>query len=177
VRSQEIARRYATALYQVSSEESGIEAMEQELHHLARATLEDPDVRGFLGHPLVPRDAKTAFLERAFPDTSERMKGFLRVLIRNRRETYLDLIYDEFVDLRIEAEGKLHVTAVTAQPLSDDDKIRLSARLEAALNHPVQLEEKFDSSLIGGVRIEADGHVLDGSLRARLAGLRKQLEE
>jgi len=175
VRSQEIARRYATALYQVSAEESAIETTEQELHQLAQATLEDPAVRGFLGHPLVTRDAKAAFLERAFPETSEQMRGFLNVLIRNRRETYLDLIYDEFVDLQIAAEGKLHVTAVTARPLSDDDKMRLSARLEATLHHPVRLEERIDPSLIGGLRIEADGHVLDGSLRARLTGLRKQL--
>ena len=177
MRSQEIARRYATALYQISVEDAATEAMEQELSDLTRGAIDDAAVRGFLGHPLVPREAKSAFLERAFPNTSERMKGFLNVLIRNRRETYLDLIYDEFVDLRIAAEGKLHITAATAQPLSDDDKARLSARLEAALGRAVQLEERIDPSLIGGLRIEADGHVLDGSLRARMTSLRKQLEE
>jgi F-type H+-transporting ATPase subunit delta len=177
VRSQEIARRYATALYQVSVEDATVEATERELNELARETVGDPAVRGFLGHPLVPREAKTAFLEQAFPDTSERVKGLLKVLIRNRRATYLDLIHDEFAELRIAAEGKIHVTAVTAQALSNDDKARLTARLEAALHRPVELEETIDPSLIGGLRIEADGHVLDGSLRARLAGLRKQLEE
>ncbi len=177
MRSQEIARRYATALYQISVEDATTEAVERELSDLSREAIDDATVRGFLGHPLVPREAKSAFLDQAFPNSSERMKGFLNVLIRNRRETYLDLIYDEFVDLRILAEGKLHVTAASAQPLSDDDQARLNARLEAALGRPVQLEERIDPSLIGGLRIEVDGHVLDGSLRARMTSLRKQLEE
>jgi F-type H+-transporting ATPase subunit delta len=177
VRSKEIARRYASALYQVAVEEEAVEMTEDELRDLAQTATEDADIRQFLAHPLVPREVKSEFLKQAFPDRSERMKGFLRVLIHNQRETYLDLIYDEFVELRIAAEGMLRVAVATAQTLTEQDRDRLRERLEAALHRPVQLDESIDPSLIGGLRIEADGHVLDGSLRARLTGLRKQLEE
>jgi len=177
VRSQEIARRYAAALYQISVEDTAVEEIENELAVVAASTSDEPEVRRFLAHPLVPRETKSKFLETAFPETSGRMKNFLELLIRNRRETYLDLIHDQFVEIRTAAEGMIQVTVTTAQVLSDEDRERLSERLEMALNRPVQLEELIEGDLLGGARIEAAGHVMDGTIRARLGELRKQLEE
>jgi len=177
VRSQEIARRYAAALYQVSAEDAAVKEIEDELAAVAIGTSDEPEVRRFLAHPLVPRETKSLFLETAFPETSGSMKNFLELLIRNHRETYLDLIYDEFVEIRTAADGMIQVTVTTAQTLSDEDRGRLTERLEKALSRPVQLEERIEEDLLGGVRIGAAGHVIDGTIRARLRELRKQLEE
>lgn len=177
MRSQEIARRYAAALYQVAVEDTAVREIEGELAAVAESASGESEVHRFLAHPLVPRETKSEFLATAFPQTSVRMKNFLELLIRNRRETYLELIYDEFVDIRTEAEGMIQVTVTTAQSLSAEDRGRLSERLEKALNRPVQLEECIDANLLGGARIETAGHVMDGTIRARLGELRKQLEQ
>ncbi|MFC2079364.1 ATP synthase F1 subunit delta [Candidatus Bipolaricaulota bacterium] len=177
MRSQEIARRYAAALYQVSVEDTAVKEIELELASVAASASDEPEVRRFLAHPLVPREAKSKFLAAVFPEASGRMKNFLELLVRNRRETYLDLIYEEYVDIRTAAEGKIQVAITTAQTLSDEDKGRLIERLEKALERPVQLEERIDESMLGGARIEAAGRVMDGTIRARLRELRKQLEE
>ena len=177
MRSQEIARRYAAALYQVSVEDTSVKEIESELAVVAKSTADGPEVHRFLAHPLVPREIKSEFLASAFPQTSDRMQNFLELLIRNRRETYLDLIYDKFVEIRTAAQGMIQVTVTTAQALSDEDRERLNERLETALNRPVQLEECIEESLLGGARIEAAGHVMDGTIRARLEKLRTQLEE
>jgi F-type H+-transporting ATPase subunit delta len=175
LRSQEIARRYAAALYQIAAEDHAVSEMEDELAAIAVETSENIDVRRFLAHPLVPRGAKSELLLRAFPSTSERMRNFLDLVIGNRRETYLDLIYKEFTDIRATDEGRVQVTVTTAQTLSEEDRQRLLQRLEAALKHPVLLEERTDEDLLGGARIETAGRVMDGTLRARLAALRMQL--
>jgi len=176
VRSQEIARRYATALYQVSVDDAAVEAIEGELAAVAVGTSRDLDVSRFLSHPLVPKETKSEFLATAFPEASERMRSFLELLTHNRRETYLDLIYDEFVDIRTAAEGMIQVRVTTAHALSEDDTERLSVRLETALGCPVRLEKHIDETMLGGARIEAAGQVLDGTIRARLGELRQQLE-
>ena len=177
MRSQDIARRYAAALYQVSVEGAAVKVIENELAVVAESTADEPDVRRFLAHPLVPKETKLTFLTAAFPKTSDRMKRFLALLIRNRRETYLDLIHDEFVNIRAADEGMVQVAVTTAQKLSDEDRGRLSERLEKALNRPVQLEERIDENILGGARIESSGHMMDGTIRARLGDLRKQLEQ
>ena len=176
MRSQEIARRYAAALFQLAAEEDRVTPIEGELSRVVQAVSEETDVKRFLAHPLVPREQKSRLLEQLFPEASPRMKNFLELLIRNQRETYLDLILDEFTKMRTEAEGRVRVSVTTAYALTEDQVTRLSERLEKTLHHPVQLDERIDDAVLGGLRIEADGHVLDGTIRARLAGLRRQLE-
>lgn len=177
MRSQEIARRYATALYEVAVENAAVNETENELANIVEVASGETEAHRFLAHPLVPREKKSHFLAAAFPETTSRMNNFLELLIRNRRETYLDLIYHEFVRIKTAAAGMIQVAVITAQPLSDQDKRRLTNRLEKALKKPVQLDEHVEDSLLGGIRIEAAGHVMDGTIRARLEELRKKLEE
>jgi F-type H+-transporting ATPase subunit delta len=176
VRSQEVARRYAVALYQLSAEQEAVEATEEELLAVVDETRQTRDIAQYLAHPLVSRERKTEFVSKVFPDLSGRMRNLFGLLIRNRREVYLDLIYEEFLAARAEAEGLVPVCVTTARPLSEDEKDRLTENLESALKRRVRLEERIDEGLLGGARIETEGRVIDGSLRARLEGLRARLE-
>ncbi len=75
MRSQEIARRYAAALYQVSVEDTAVKQIEVELASIAASASDEPEVRRFLAHPLVPRGTKLEFMAAAFPDTSENLRS------------------------------------------------------------------------------------------------------
>ena len=176
MRSQEVARRYASALYQLAAEQEAVGLTEDELRAVVDETTRTREISRYLAHPLVARERKTEFVRVVFPDLSERMRNLLGLLIRNRREAYLDLIYTEFRAARAEAEGLVPVCVTTARPLNDEERDRLTSNLERALNQRVLLEERIDERLLGGARIETNGRVIDGSLRARLAGLQARLE-
>lgn len=176
MRSQEVARRYAVALHQLAAEEGAVDATEEELRAVIEETTKMREIARYLTHPLVSREQKAEFVRRVFPDLSQRTRNLFAVLIRNRRESYLDLIYTEFLAARAEAQGLIPVSVTTARPLSDGERDRLTASLEKALAHRVQLKERIDEALLGGARIETDGRVIDSSLRARLEGLRARLE-
>jgi F-type H+-transporting ATPase subunit delta len=176
VRSQEVARRYAIALYQLAAEQDAVGATENELRAVVDEVTQTRAISRYLAHPLVSRERKTEFVSKVFPELSERMRNLFGLLIRNRREVYLDLICAEFLAARSEAEGSVPVRVTTAHPLSDEERDRLTANLERALKQRISLEERIDEGLLGGARIETDGRVIDGSLRARLDGLRACLE-
>ena len=53
----------------------------------------------------------------------------------------------------------------------------MQAKLERAWSRPVVLAEQIDRTLVGGLRIEVDGHVVDASIRLRLERLQRQLQE
>jgi len=135
-----------------------------------------PDFDRFFNHPLVSRDRKSELIDQAFPDLSEYLRNLFVLLIRNGREGYLDLIYEEFRSLRSEEEGIVRVKVLTAKELSAKDRERLMDRLAVGLGKRVQLEEEIDASLIGGVRLDIGGKVLDGTLRTRLESLRSFIE-
>jgi F-type H+-transporting ATPase subunit delta len=176
VRSQEVARRYAIAFYQLAAEQDAVDPTEDELRAVIDEVTQTRAISRYLAHPLVSRERKTEFVSKVFPELSERMRNLFGLLIRNRRESYLDLIYAEFLAARAEAEGLVPVRVTTAHPLSDEERDRLTANLERALKQRVSLEERIDEDLLGGARIETDGRVIDGSLRARLNRLRARLE-
>ena len=177
MRAVGVARRYADALYQVAAEREAIDATEQELKAVVSGVEQEADFGRFLAHPLVSREEKKDLVEKAFPNLSEPLANLLRLLIRNRRESYLDLIRDQFVKVRVEAEGLAKIDVATAKPLSKAEKTQLGDHLEAALGRRVLLDERVDESLIGGVRIEMDGRVIDGTLQARLGRLRALMGE
>ncbi|MGB2983567.1 MAG: ATP synthase F1 subunit delta [Candidatus Bipolaricaulia bacterium] len=176
MRSREIAKRYARALHAVAVEEGTVVAIEEELQSVVREMKEVEDFERFLTHPLISREKKTALVVSAFPDLSTYVANTIRLLIRNRREGYIDLIYDEFLEARATAEKYARVRVVTAQPLSDDDRLRLKERLEAALGRAVNLEDRLEEGLLAGARIEVEGKTIDATLRANLSELRSSLE-
>lgn len=69
-------------------------------------------------------------------------------------------------------EGKL----LSAKPLGQDQLRAIESRFTALLGGPVCLTEETDPSLLGGVRVEIDGRVYDGSLRLQLQEVLKALQ-
>jgi len=176
VKSREIAHRYAEALYRLASEQGKVDQIDSEYEQLLADTTEVPEVNLFLAHPLVSRQKKNRLIEQAFPQLSVYLRNLMHLLIRNGREDYLGLIFEEFLSLRAEEEGVIRVQVATAQEFSSDDRSRLTDRLTEALGRRVKLEERLDPGLLGGVRLEVDGRVIDGTLRAKLEGLLAVLE-
>lgn len=176
MRSREIARRYAEALYKLAAEETLVDTIEEGYGQVLTEIEGVPDFDRFFTHPLVSRERKSELIDQVFPDLSAYLRNLFVLLIRNGREGYLDLIYEEFRSLRSEEEGIVRVKVLTAKELSTKDRERLTDRLVKGLGERVKLEEEVDVSLIGGVRIEIGGKVLDGTLRTRLEGLRSFIE-
>ena len=54
---------------------------------------------------------------------------------------------------------------------------RLKERLEAQSGKTVTLQCSVDASLLGGVRVDFDGRVFDGSLRRRMDEIKKVLDQ
>jgi len=175
VRSREIAERYAAALYAVAREGGIVDQTEAELSSIVDAMRTIPDFSRFLAHPLIGRESKISLLEEGFPGLSEYMRNMVRLLVRNGRESYLDMIYERFLAVRAEAEGITRVRVIAAAPLSPEERSRLKERLEEAFRGPVRIAEEHDERLIAGVRLEVEGKVIDGTLRARLDALRSSL--
>jgi len=176
VRSRGIARRYAEALYDLAREQASVDEIESAYQQVLTDIAGVPEVSLFLAHPLVSREKKNELIDRAFPALPGHLRNLVRLLIRNGREDYLDLIYEEFLTLRADEEGVIRVQIATAQEFSSEDRSRLTDRLAKALGRRVRLEERLDPGLLGGVRLEVDGRVIDGTLRAKLEGLLSVLE-
>lgn len=66
-------------------------------------------------------------------------------------------------------------TVITAIDLDPDARERVRKAIEAAVSGSVELDVRIDPALVGGLKVEVDGHLFDGSVKARLEALRQHL--
>ena len=103
--------------------------------------------------------------------TDSAFARFLAVLGEKQRLPALPEIAAQFDRLRRDHERVLKVVARTAVALEADQASALKAALERRFARTVVLENVLDPAVLGGAVIDADGLVIDGSVRGRLHAL------
>jgi F-type H+-transporting ATPase subunit delta len=64
---------------------------------------------------------------------------------------------------------------VAAVPLSEAQRERLAAALRRLYGRPVRINLDIDREVVGGIRVEVEGEVLDGTMSGRLDEARRRL--
>jgi F-type H+-transporting ATPase subunit delta len=174
---ESIARRWARAVFELGKEAGSLPAVSRDLGAFADVYAGSDELATALDNPLVPEPARDAIVG----DIAGRLglgeiaKNTLRLLVRKRRIAAVPEIARQLARLSDEDAGLLRAEVTSAGPLSEAYLGRLRAELEKATGRKVAVSHKQDPSLIGGVVTRIGDQVIDGSVRARLAGFRDSL--
>lgn len=165
----ETSKEYAEALFAVACEENAKKEYAQALEKISEAFRETPEYMDFLVCPGIPASERISAIEEAFSGAvPEYVVCFLQLLCEKRRIQLFDSCVREYNKLLDASEHVATVRVTSAVELTDSEKLRLCQKLEKISGHSVVMECIIDSSLMGGVVIETEGRVIDGSLRRRL---------
>ncbi|MCW5946464.1 MAG: ATP synthase F1 subunit delta [Fimbriimonadales bacterium] len=170
------ALRYARALLAAAQKAGVITEVEQDLEAIVAILDAKPEFKQTLESPKVTRDKKLALIDRIFADRARPLTvRLLRLLVEKNREDDFALIAKEYVRLREEAEGILHVHISSAAPLSQDQVDRIVKKIESQTGKRVVYDLDVDPTKIGGVTARYGDNVLDGSVSGALRRLREKL--
>jgi F-type H+-transporting ATPase subunit delta len=177
VEDNRVGRRYAQALFTAATNLNVVQSVEDDLGAIVGIMENDERFRHFLLAPFTSRDEKIQVADKVFSDrvTALTMQ-VLRVMLTKRREDELPAVYREFVTLRREAQGVVHVVVTSVTELDADQRDRLIAKLRQQLNTQVEADYKVDPRIVGGVRVAFGNSVLDGSVRGALNRLRERIK-
>ncbi|MEN6304143.1 MAG: ATP synthase F1 subunit delta [Armatimonadia bacterium] len=174
--SETVTRRYVKALFEAAQATGQVAALAPYLTGLQDLWLSRDDLRATMLSPRLPVDKKRSVLMRLIGDGAPTlMQRFLGLLLDKRRIEVLaasGTIYDELQD---EAAGVRHAHVVSAVPLSADQQQRLTETLSESLQAQIVVSSAVDPAVIGGLRVRVGDVLIDGTIRNRLEGLRKQL--
>ena len=166
-----IARPYAQAAFELARADNAL-LVWSEMLNLAAAVAHDAQLSTLLSSPRISRNQLAElFIGVCGERLSAQGKNFIRLLADNRRLDVLTEIAALFQVLRAEAEGVLEAEMVSAQPVTDAQRMQITAALKARLKREVTLSVRTDASLLGGAIIRAGDLVIDGSARGKLAKL------
>ena len=105
------------------------------------------------------------------------MINFLFVLVDKSRTAEISKIRKQYMRLydkeRNMAEGEIY----SAIPLSEEQLAKFEEQMSALLHKQIKLRNIVDKELIGGIKIQVDGKMIDKSLRADLDGLLRSLKK
>lgn len=164
-----VAQEYGTALFMLASEEDKVLAYRESLAVLKGAFEGEPDYMTFISSPSIPLTQRLKSISDVFAyKIEENVLSFLLLLCEKNR---LDCFYEAektFEALFDESQRTLNVTVKSAVALSDEQKARLTKKLEAKYGCRIDPVYIIDNTLLGGVIIEADDNIIDGSLRHRM---------
>jgi len=175
----QIARPYASALFDLASGEGRLTAVESDLTALSRLADESPDFSRFLKSPVIGAEAKSAALEPVLASMAldPVVANFLRVVARNGRLFALTAIIRAFRELAAKGRGETAADVTSAVPLSPAQLSALAANLKARLGKTVTLTEHVDASLIGGLVVKVGSQMIDSSLKTKLSQMKIAMKE
>lgn len=174
----QVANRYAEAIFELAEEENKTTEIFSELEQIAKTISENANLYDALRSPFVSRDDKKSIVDKVFYDGfSSYTKNLIKVLIDNGRTTEFASIVDSFKNMLNDKEKVAEGVVITAIPLSNEKISELEIKISARYNRSVKLVNKIDESILGGVLVRIGNEEIDGTVKARLDGLKEQLSQ
>ncbi|MFA5948222.1 MAG: ATP synthase F1 subunit delta [Candidatus Gracilibacteria bacterium] len=106
---------------------------------------------------------------------NEKIKNFLSILRRRKKTKLLRYFMDTFKKVWNEKNNALEITCLMAYGPSDNEIKSLTESLKKTFDKKIILNIKKDENLIGGLRLEFDENIIDGSIKKNLEILKSKL--
>ncbi|MDO8730155.1 MAG: ATP synthase F1 subunit delta [Candidatus Omnitrophota bacterium] len=172
-----VARRYAEAFVNALEGSNRLAVGLEELDQVAGMYGQSKELQRFLGSPEIGPEDKERVLDRALAaGAAPEMMGLLRLLLKKDRVENLPVVNEAAKAVSEARQGVVRGQVATAHAISSAETERLAQAVGKAIGKRVILDRQVDPSLIGGVRVTVGGTLLDGSVRAQLENVRKQLK-
>ena len=167
---------YANALFQAARDVGKLNLIQEESRSMLDIFRREKDFLHFFNDPTIPPGEKKSILKNIFEDKiCKEHLNLLYVLVDKGRTWHYPRIVDSYEKKIAEAEGYAKGSVFSVQPLSDEQRTKFEEQTGKLLGQNVKLENKIDTSLIGGVKILIDGKMLDASLKKRLDDMKSKL--
>lgn len=178
MRETRVASRYAKSLLGLCIESGNLEEAYEDMSLIANTCAESKDLSLLLKSPIVKPEKKIKVLTEVFSKHISAVSNtFISIIIKHGRENYLAEIAVQFQ--RQYKEHKKIVTAVVSSAMGLDEAVRkiVLKTIEDSVKSEVELLEKKDKDLIGGLVIRIGDKQYDASIQRKLNDLKKTFNQ
>jgi F-type H+-transporting ATPase subunit delta len=168
------AKRYAQAIFEIAQERQELNKWQADLQRMSGLNT-DAVLLTLLASPKLAFQDKAKLLDEKLIGISPMARNLAYLLAEKNKISWISDIARAYQHLVDNYNGISHATVKTAVPLEAREKARLEASLKSLTGKNIIIETEVDASIIGGMVARIDGQLLDGSVRTKLAALKKEL--
>lgn len=173
-----VAIRYAQSLIQISQEKGVLDKVYDDMRMILAGCKKLKDLHSLLVSPVVKTDKKIQVLKQIFGGQVNAItEDFIVLLAKKRRESYLEIISEEFIAQYKVIKNIVTATVTTAIPLDENTRKNVMDILKKFYKAEIELHEKVDMQLIGGFVITIGSKQVDMSIQHQLQSLRKDFNQ
>ncbi len=173
----EVGSVYGQALYDLAKSEHLEAEILRELTVLDGSFVQEPGFLGLLAAPNLSKQERCAILDQSFGEkVHPYVLNFLKILTEKGYPRYFGDCCKAYRGHYNRDNGILPVTAVTAVPLSAQQTEKLTVKLSSITGKTVELTNRVEPGILGGVRLDYDGKCVDDTVSHRLDAVRSLLK-
>ena len=160
-----------------SAEGAGrLDAVEDELFRFSRTVSGDPGLRDAFSIRSAGTERKAGLVHRLLDERAAPESVQLAVQAATApRGLRTEQVLERFVEAAAERRQQLVAEVVTAVPLTDAQRSRLADGLHRLYGRDVQVNVDVDPQVVGGLRVQVGGELIDGTVLGRLESARRRL--
>lgn len=170
-----LEKEYGDALYSLAREEDCLDPVLEGLTLAVDAFRAEPGYLTLVQNPALPKPERLELLDKAFDGVHPYVRNLLKLLCERSDLALASGALEQFKALLYAQRGILPVEAVSAVPLTEEQRKALTDKLAARTGKTILLENTIDPALLGGVKLRYEGKELDGTAAGRLSALRRSL--
>jgi F-type H+-transporting ATPase subunit delta len=173
-----ISIEYAEAIFAIAMEENKTAEYYEELRLVDGLIKESPEYLELLMSPSIEAEEKLSLIDSAFlGKLMDNTINLIKLLCERNR---IELFHECFMDyerLYNASRQTAFVTVISAVELTDTERERIKASLEAKYKLSVELRCEIDKSIMGGIIIKTDDAIMDGSLFRKLQDVKEVINK
>lgn len=174
----ELVSRYSSAIVSVAKDENKLQQYKIAIFEIEEIFENEPKLLSLLKSYFVTEKVKFDVIDELCSSYELlNLNNFIKLLVKkhqiyNFKEIAKQINKDINDELNI-FEGFVYTT----EPISKEKINEIEDAISLRLNRKVELKNKLDKRLIGGIKVVVHDHVFDGSLKYKLENMKQNLKE
>ena len=171
------SREYAEALFELSVSDQTTEETAAGLETVISALMQTPEYKALLGSAAIPKEDRLKALEETFRGkVTDVLMAVLRMMVAKGHVRDIEAMARDYNEMTRQYHGVSMANVTSAVPLKEAEAVAIRTELEKRFGRQIILRCELDPSLIGGVRVEVEGRVIDGSIRNKLEQIKEVMD-
>ena len=171
-------KEYAEAVFALGLENDAVDSYSQALENVREVLLQNPEYVDFLACYAIPAGERADAVAQAFSGAlPKNVLSFLQLLCEQGNIKLFFDIADEYSRLLLAHRSMSNAVVYSVVELTDAQKDALTARLEKLCKKNLSVSYVIDKTIMGGLLIDIDGSIIDGSIRHRLHEIKEVIDK
>ena len=173
------AERYSLALFELSEENNLLTQIEDQSLSMINLINQSDDFSKLIKDPTINQEDLLKVINKISENYKFEtlFKKFLNFLIQKRRFFYVESILKSFIETCSRKRGEIKAELRSAKNLSNDEITEIKELLTKNFSSKINLDYKYDESLIGGLIVQVGSTMVDTSIKNKLQQIENRMIE